>query len=62
MDNCFICGNPVDNGIQYLVSERKIRNGEKPWFAKETGHYTVCERCNERLQDMIGRIKEGGDK
>lgn len=50
MDNCYICGKPIDEGVQYIVSIRQIRYGSKPWFATDGKHYSFCESCNNSLK------------
>lgn len=50
MDNCFICGRPIDEGVQYIVDHRKIHLGSKPWFATDGKHYSFCENCDKSLK------------
>lgn len=50
MDNCYICGRPIDEGVQYIVSIRKIHFGSKPWFATDGKHYSFCENCDKSLK------------
>jgi len=53
MDKCYICGKPIQEGIQYLVDFRRIHLGNKPWCATPKGHYAVCEECDAWIQAVI---------
>lgn len=53
MDNCYICGRPIDEGVQYIVSIRTIHYGSKPWFATDGKHYSFCEECDARLKEVV---------
>lgn len=59
MDNCFICGRPIDEGIQYIVDHRRIHLGSKPWCATPGGHFSLCDECEKELKLHIERVKSG---
>lgn len=59
MDNCYLCGKPIDEGIQYIVDHRRIHLGSKPWCATPGGHYALCDECDKELKLHIERVKSG---
>ena len=59
MDNCCICGRPITTGVQYIVSHRYIRNGDKSWYATDHKHYAFCDDCDRGLTAHIERVKCG---
>lgn len=61
MDNCFLCGRPIDEGVQYIISLREIRFGSKPWFATDGKHYSFCEECDAWLKEVIKNASRRGN-
>lgn len=59
MDNCFICGKPIQEGIQYITSVRTIHLGSRPWCATPAGHYSFCAECRKDLEAKINAMKDG---
>lgn len=58
MDNCFLCGKPIDEGVQYIVDHRRIHLGGKPWCATPGGHYAFCAECDHVLRLYIRMLRE----
>lgn len=58
MDNCYICGRPIDEGIQYIVDHRRIHLGSKPWCATPGGHYALCAECDHVLKTYVRMLRE----
>lgn len=59
MDNCYICGRPIDEGVQYIVDHRRIHLGGKPWCATPGGHFAFCSECRQDLEQIINAMKTG---
>lgn len=59
MDKCFICKKPIEEGIQYIVSRRKIHYRDKSWLASNHGHFAFCDECNEKVTKTIERFQKG---
>ena len=57
MDNCFLCGRPIDEGIQYIVDHRRIHLGGKPWCATPGRHFSFCESCDKSLKRYLDFLK-----
>ena len=58
MDNCYICGREIDTGVQYIVSHRYIRHGDKSWYATDHKHYAFCAVCADELRTYIQMLQE----
>ena len=58
MDNCFICGRPIDEGVQYIEAHRRIHHGSRPWCATPGGHYALCDECDHVLKTYVRMIRE----
>ncbi len=59
MDRCELCGKDIETGIQYIVSTRQIRFGDKDWFATDHKHYSFCSECRQDLEQIINAMKDG---